>query len=208
MLFLFHLWPFCPHSSSQKKVSVGFWWHGTLDPYWYSVPPAEEVRRNFGAGVCQRAHEPWTIKVRSMCAKLSNRQVCLCAWGSQAPHAFWSRAQLLDNSLASSDCLYLCMCPCSHVVVEDGGLGVKDWIVGRGMDGGDLMSLAVAPQQWNVRSLFWGVCSANCSSARLTGLLSDGRFNPGGVEEEHQGRDTERGGWAALPVPGVLFRHL
>lgn len=102
-----------------EKLSVGFWWYATLDPYWYSVPRTEEVKRNFGAAVCQRAHEPWTIKVRSMCAKLSNRQVCLCAWESQAQLAFWSRAHLLYFSLTPSGRLYLSICPCSSQVAEE-----------------------------------------------------------------------------------------
>lgn len=102
-----------------EKLSVGFWWYATLDPHWYSVPRTEEVKRNFGAAVCQRAHEPWTIKVRSKCAKLSNRQVCLCAWESQAQLAFWSRAHLLYFSLTPSGRLYLSICPCSSQVAEE-----------------------------------------------------------------------------------------
>lgn len=55
-------------------------------------------------------------KVRSMCAKLSSRQVCLCAWKSQALLAFWSRAHLLYFSLTLSGSLYLFMRSCSSQV--------------------------------------------------------------------------------------------
>lgn len=76
----------------------------------------------------------WTLdhKVRSMCAKLSSRQVCLCAWESQAPLAFWSRARLLYSSLTLSGSLYLSMCPCGSQVEWGGDRvgGVKEW--GRG----------------------------------------------------------------------------
>lgn len=80
------------------------------------------------------------------------------------------------------------------------------------------MSLAVAPQQWNARSLlhplFWEVHSPSCSSAGLAGILSDGRVDPGGMEEEHQGRETEREGdysterLSGLARPRAQFRYL
>lgn len=87
-----------------ESLSAGFWWYATLNPYWYSVPCTAEVKRNFGAGVCQRAPEPWSIKVRSTCAKLSTRQVCLWARESQAQLAFWSRAHRLFFCLPASGC--------------------------------------------------------------------------------------------------------
>lgn len=45
---------------------------------------------------CSLSKSTWTLdqKVRSMCAKLSSRQVCLCAWASQAPLAFLSGVTL------------------------------------------------------------------------------------------------------------------
>lgn len=72
------------------------------------------------------------------------------------------------------------------------------------------MSLAVVPQQWNARSvlhsLFWEV------SLRAAGLLSDGRVDPGGMVEEHKGREMETEGdrqllnrraEQVLPGPGL-----
>lgn len=185
-----------------ESLSAGFWWYATLNPYWYSVPCTAEVKRNFGAGVCQRAHEPWSIKVRSTCAKLSTRQVCLWARESQAQLAFWSRAHRLFFCLTASGCLYLSIWPCSSQMAEEGG-GIYG---GRGrffQRAWQLLLSSRMPGHCSI-SLFWEVHSPSCSFAGLAGLPSDGRVDPGGMEEEHGGRETGReGDRAVLPDPGL-----
>lgn len=62
-------------------------------------------------------------------------------------------------------------------------------------------------------SLFWEVHSPSCSFAGLAGLPSDGRVDPGGMEEEHGGRETGREGGdsagrlSSFARPGAQFRH-
>ena len=113
-----------------------------------------------------------------MCAKLSSRQVCLCALESQAPLAFWSRAHPPFSSLALNGSLRHRMCPRGCQAEWSTKRGEAGWDgrtsgVGRrrtegGGRGGGLadgrfqsVSLAVAPRRWNARSplhsLFWEV---------------------------------------------------
>lgn len=67
---------------------------------------------------CSLSKSTWTLdhEVRSVCAKASSRQVCLCARESTARLAFWWRAHLLYFSLTLSGSMCLVMCPCSSQV--------------------------------------------------------------------------------------------
>lgn len=121
---------------------------------------------------CSLSKSTWTLdhKVRSMYAKLSSRQVCLCAWESQALLASWSRARLLyfPHTLCASLCVPVAVRWSGvkkgqrsrvgggeRVGQKDGGK--RELAVGRFHS----VSLAVSPQRWNarslLRSLFWEV---------------------------------------------------
>lgn len=127
---------------------------------------------------CSLSKSTWTLdhKVRSMCAKLSSRQVCLCAWESQAPLAFWSRARLLYFSLTLGGSLY----PCVPVAVRWSGVrgggregGVKER--GRGEKyGGRGSWLRGGFNQWAWQLLLSsgmpGHCSILCSGKFLSKL--------------------------------------
>lgn len=179
------------------------------------------MKRNFRAAVCQRAHEPWTIR-SGQCVPNSPADRFVCELGRVKHRSHSDRELAYSISLSRSVALYTSLCVpvavrWSGVRGKGGWEGWKSGVRERNDGGrGELaegrfqsVSLAVAPQQWNARSLFhslfWEV--SLLAGALLNSLDYYQMAESTLVVEEHKGRETERQATIQQKGPAGLAKH-